>query len=105
MNKFVAHILIVDDDDGIRNYLDDCPNTVPGWIVEEDGCALNQVDSDKDGVSDADDAFPNDSNETTDTDGDGVPDRWDFYPEDSLKNQQEVTEESGNAMIYAIIAM
>ena len=94
-----------DDDDGIRNYLDDCPNTVPGWIVEEDGCALNQVDSDKDGVSDADDAFPNDSNETTDTDGDGVPDRWDFYPEDSLKNQQEVTEESGNAMIYAIIAM
>ncbi|MEZ8112254.1 MAG: thrombospondin type 3 repeat-containing protein [Candidatus Poseidoniaceae archaeon] len=94
-----------DDDDGIRNYLDDCPNTVPGWIVEEDGCALNQIDSDKDGVSDADDAFPNDSNETTDTDGDGVPDRWDYYPEDSLKNQQEVAEESGNAMIYGIIAM
>lgn len=94
-----------DDDDGIRNYLDDCPNTVPGWIVEEDGCALNQVDSDKDGVSDADDAFPNDSNESIDTDGDGVPDRWDFYPEDSLRNKQEVTEKSGNAMIYGIIAM
>ena len=94
-----------DDDDGIRNHLDECQKTVPNWIVDEVGCALNQIDSDNDGVSDADDAFPNDSNETTDTDGDGVADRWDFYPEDPLKSQQEVAEESGNTMLYGIIAM
>ncbi len=94
-----------DDDDSIRNHLDKCPNTVPGWIVDEDGCALNQIDSDRDGVNDADDAFPNDANETTDTDGDNVPDRWDFYPEDPLRSQQEVAEEEGNVMIYAIITI
>jgi len=94
-----------DDDDSIRNHLDNCPNTVPGWIVDDGGCALNQIDSDRDGVNDADDAFPNDANETTDTDGDSVPDRWDAYPDDPLRSQQEVVEENGNVMIYAIITI
>jgi hypothetical protein len=66
---------------------------------------LNQIDSDRDGVNDADDAFPNDANETTDTDGDSVPDRWDAYPDDPLRSQQEVVEENGNVMIYAIITI
>ena len=35
------------------------------------------VDSDRDGVADEDDAFPNDPNETADTDGDGVGDNAD----------------------------
>ena len=35
------------------------------------------VDSDRDGVADEDDAFPNDANETADTDGDGVGDNAD----------------------------
>ncbi len=94
-----------DDDDGIRNHLDECQKTVPNWIVDEVGCALNQIDSDNDGVTDANDAFPYDSNESIDTDGDNVPDRWDFYPEDPMRNQQEVAEESGNGMIYGIIAL
>jgi hypothetical protein len=40
------------------------------------------ADSDNDGVDDADDAFPNDSNEWNDTDGDGVGDNSDAFPED-----------------------
>ena len=39
------------------------------------------VDSDGDGVADADDAFPNDPNETKDTDGDGIGDNADPFPE------------------------
>jgi CxxC motif-containing protein (DUF1111 family)/predicted lipoprotein with Yx(FWY)xxD motif len=41
------------------------------------------VDSDNDGVSDADDAFPNDANETVDTDNDGVGDNADAFPNDA----------------------
>jgi hypothetical protein len=40
------------------------------------------VDTDGDGVADADDAFPNDATETTDTDGDGVGDNSDYAPND-----------------------
>jgi CxxC motif-containing protein (DUF1111 family)/predicted lipoprotein with Yx(FWY)xxD motif len=41
------------------------------------------VDSDNDGVSDADDAFPNDANETVDSDNDGVGDNSDAFPNDA----------------------
>jgi hypothetical protein len=41
------------------------------------------VDSDNDGVSDADDAFPNDASETADTDNDGVGDNSDAFPNDN----------------------
>jgi CxxC motif-containing protein (DUF1111 family)/predicted lipoprotein with Yx(FWY)xxD motif len=41
------------------------------------------TDSDNDGVSDADDAFPNDANETVDSDSDGVGDNADAFPNDS----------------------
>ena len=40
------------------------------------------LDSDGDGVTDSEDAFPNDSSETTDTDGDGVGDNTDAFPND-----------------------
>jgi hypothetical protein len=40
------------------------------------------VDTDGDGVADADDAFPNDASETVDTDGDGVGDNSDYAPND-----------------------
>ena len=40
------------------------------------------VDTDGDGVSDDQDAFPNDPNETTDSDADGVGDNGDAFPND-----------------------
>ncbi len=42
---------------------------------------LFDVDSDGDGVTDALDAFPNDSSETLDSDGDGVGDNSDEFPD------------------------
>ena len=44
---------------------------------------LADVDTDGDGVSDGDDAFPNDPNEWDDTDGDGVGDNSDAFPNDA----------------------
>lgn len=41
------------------------------------------IDSDGDGVSDANDAFPNDASETADSDGDGVGDNADAFPTDA----------------------
>ncbi|MDD9990742.1 MAG: hypothetical protein OXP75_02990 [Rhodospirillales bacterium] len=40
------------------------------------------VDTDGDGVADADDAFPNDPDETADSDEDGVGDNADAFPDD-----------------------
>ena len=41
------------------------------------------VDSDRDGVVDAEDAFPDDPDENSDRDGDGVGDNSDVFPDDS----------------------
>ena len=43
------------------------------------------VDSDGDGVTDANDAFPNDATETADADGDGVGDNADAFPNDATE--------------------
>ncbi len=66
------------DGDGIGDNSDICPNeygfdTSAGW-----GCP----DLDNDGVSDANDAFANDSTEWNDTDGDGIGDNSDNCPEE-----------------------
>jgi hypothetical protein len=48
--------------------------------------ATCEPDADSDGVADADDAFPNDPNESVDTDGDGVGDNSDAFPEDPTES-------------------
>lgn len=53
---------------------------VSGAITEISG---GVTDTDGDGVSDADDAFPNDPNEATDSDGDGIGDNSDAFPNDA----------------------
>ncbi|MBH34536.1 MAG: hypothetical protein CMB74_03695 [Euryarchaeota archaeon] len=93
-----------DDEDGIKNHVDECPNTPEGELIDAAGCALIQLDSDGDGVNDAEDAFKFDANESADSDNDGVADRWDAYPEDPTRSQAAV-KESGNGMLYAIIAL
>lgn len=47
------------------------------------------LDSDGDGVPDAQDAFPNDATETLDSDGDGVGDNADAYPNDPARTVAE----------------
>ena len=51
------------------------------------------VDTDGDGIFDANDAFPNDATETLDTDGDGVGDNADAFP--SLASETKDTDSDG----------
>lgn len=76
-----------DDNDGVANPDDQCPNTPSGTPVDSKGCPL---DSDKDGVIDPQDACPNTPAGTEvdargcpidkDSDGDGVNDSKDECP-------------------------
>jgi cysteine-rich repeat protein len=60
------------DDDGIPDEDDQCPDTPPNVMVEDDGCPL---DADDDGVPDDEDNCPGTENaDQADADGDGVGD-------------------------------
>ena len=63
-----------DDNDGVANEADLCPNTATGAIVDQNGCALAQKDTDGDGYNDAVDIFPNDATQWSDMDSDGYED-------------------------------
>ena len=76
-------------------------NSVDHWIgnrgndweiVNPANNLYNDPDSDGDGVSDSNDAFPYDASETTDTDGDGTGDNSDAFPNDS----SETTDSDGD---------
>ena len=54
------------------------------------------LDSDGDGVPDADDVFPYDSNETADSDGDGVGDNEDAFPNDENETHDDDSDGVGN---------
>lgn len=73
------------DGDGVRDTVDDCPNTPAGTSVDAAGCPATGADSDSDGVPDTADDCPNTtagaavntrgcSAAQRDTDGDGVND-------------------------------
>ena len=51
-------------------------------VVLENVIEIIGVDSDRDGIIDAEDAFPSDSTETSDIDSDGVGDNSDAFPDD-----------------------
>lgn len=54
------------------------------------------IDTDRDGVPDDEDAFPNDPNESQDTDGDGIGDNADFSPNDPTDGSDTPGEEDGD---------
>ena len=56
-----------------------------GDAVMSNEVTIGDIDSDGDGVLDGQDAFPNDSSETTDSDGDGVGDNADVFPNDGTQ--------------------
>jgi SPOR domain/Thrombospondin type 3 repeat len=78
-----------DDNDGVINSRDMCPDTPPGVKVDKEGCPF---DSDKDGVPDYLDRCPNTPLGVVvdrygcafDSDGDGVPDYLDKCPNTTL---------------------
>lgn len=76
------------DGDGVRDEMDDCPNTPAGAEVDADGCAASQRDTDGDGVNDEADRCPGTATGATvdaegcaegqgDDDNDGVPNESD----------------------------
>ncbi|WP_324023848.1 thrombospondin type 3 repeat-containing protein [Maribacter sp. BPC-D8] len=80
-----------DDNDGVKNSNDSCPNTSPGFYVDESGCAASQIDDDNDGIDNTIDICPNTPNgdsvngfgcsenqlSDNDDDNDGVPNNLD----------------------------
>ena len=79
-----------DDNDGIANEVDICPNTTPGSMVDANGCAPSQRDTDGDGYNDDVDDYPNDSTQWVDGDGDGYGDNPngnvpDLFPYDNTQ--------------------
>ena len=85
-----------DDGDGVSDIDEGANNTPP---TDSDGDGTPDYldpnnDSDGDGVSNSNDAFPNDPNETTDTDGDGVGDNADAFPNDP----NETTDTDGDGV-------
>ncbi|SNR28624.1 Por secretion system C-terminal sorting domain-containing protein [Maribacter sedimenticola] len=89
-----ANIASTDDDnDGVENTIDQCPNTPAGETVNSNGCSQSQLDDDNDGVFNDNDTCPNtpqgsfvDNNgcpvtqTDTDEDEDGVFDADDICP-------------------------
>ena len=63
------------------------------------------VDSDGDGVSDSDDAFPDDASETLDSDGDGVGDNADAYPEDASKSEESSLSLGNSSPLMMILGI
>ncbi|WP_405380321.1 thrombospondin type 3 repeat-containing protein [Maribacter sp. LLG6340-A2] len=89
-----ANIASTDNDnDGVDNTVDQCPNTPMGESVNANGCSQSQLDDDNDGVSNDSDSCPNTPEGTfvnnigcpvtqtdTDEDEDGVFDADDLCP-------------------------
>ena len=63
-------------------------------FADKGGVVTLPPDSDGDGVSDVEDAFPNDASETQDSDGDGVGDNADAFPKDAT----ETTDSDGDGV-------
>jgi hypothetical protein len=76
------------------------------WTIYIDNLAQTSVapgpvDSDNDGVSDDEDAFPNDASETADSDNDGVGDNADVFPNDASETTDTDSDGVGDNADYA----
>ena len=80
------------DNDGVPDSHDRCPDTVPEYKADEEGCSCAQLDEDGDGTKDCDDLCPDTPEGTpvdqagcavakADDDGDGVSDGGDSCPD------------------------
>ena len=81
-----------DDSDGLYNWQDNCPNATNFDQADTDVDGVGDAcddDIDGDGVLNQDDAFPNDSNESSDSDNDGIGDNTDNCADVSNPDQTD----------------
>jgi hypothetical protein len=90
-----THLLPDADGDGIWDGKDHCPQTSTGWVVDENGCASNQIDTDGDGYFNHEDDCINVSGYSlwpelgcVDDDGDGWANSSDAFPTDPSSSTQ-----------------
>jgi len=94
-NGTIREIKLYDNDnDGIADSFDNCPETPLNLPVFENGCAWEELDDDFDGVVNDKDEFPYDTNEAMDSDDDGVGDNADEFPNDA----NETTDSDGDGV-------
>lgn len=82
-----------EDDDGVWDGLDRCPQTIDGLMVDAEGCHPTQRDTDEDGFNDAIDSCVNITGTSTqggsvgcfDGDGDGWADALDRFASDATQ--------------------
>ena len=67
-----------------------------GRVTHASGVIVTNPDSDGDGVSDDEDAFPNDPAESVDSDGDGVGNNGDAFPNDATETADSDGDGVGN---------
>ena len=94
--------ILDDDQDGVPNDSDQCPNTSAGSSVDANGCAFGESDADLDGVSDLLDNCPNTplgesvdiygcSQSQLDDDNDGVMNDSDLCPNTPVGDSVDAT--------------
>ncbi|MGY8670943.1 MAG: heparinase II/III domain-containing protein, partial [Candidatus Poseidoniales archaeon] len=94
-NGTIREIKLYDNDnDGIADSLDNCPETPLNLSVSGNGCVWEELDDDFDGIVNDKDEFPYDINEAMDSDGDGVGDNADAFPNDA----NEVMDSDGDGV-------
>ena len=87
------------DGDTIRDDQDNCPSVSNTDQVDTDGDGRGDAcddDLDGDGVTNNEDQFPMDSNESRDDDGDGVGNNADVFPQDANESQDDDGDGVGN---------
>ena len=102
------------DNDSIDDSLDQCSNTPSNETANNYGCSKSQWDSDGDQYMDSEDDCPNVGGTSTidrigclDSDGDGVSDLNDAFPQDATKQAAaDSTEEGGfSPLALALVGM
>ena len=98
--KFLEDPTADNDNDGVFNTADNCPNTANADQADADGDGVGDVcqDTDGDGILDINDNCPNISNtDQSDIDGDGIGDVCEDQDGDSIPDGQDNCPNTANA--------
>ena len=98
--RFLEDPTADNDNDGVFNTADNCPNTANPDQADVDGNGIGDVcqDTDGDGILDIDDNCPNIANaDQADTDGDGIGDLCEDRDGDSIPDVEDNCPDTANA--------